>query len=116
MKCQNNFQNRTLFSTYSCRFLRFSKLEQLEFKLEKILGLINIQEKLEKYNTKIYNFYQNTSFNHFILKKNLSLIIFPKYRIKKGLIIFGQNLEIPVIVYPSENQTRRDFNSFLLFS
>ena len=29
-------------------FLRSNKLEQLEFKLEKLLGFINMQEKLEK--------------------------------------------------------------------
>ena len=29
-------------------FLRYKKLEQLEFKLEKILGLRNMQKKLKK--------------------------------------------------------------------
>ena len=32
----------------SWRFLGYNKLEQLEFKLEKIMGLKNMQEKLEK--------------------------------------------------------------------
>ena len=36
------------FSTSSWRFLRSNKLEQLEFKLEKILGFRNMHEKLEK--------------------------------------------------------------------
>ena len=34
--------------TCSWRFLRSNKLEQLEFKLEKLLGFRNMQEKLEK--------------------------------------------------------------------
>jgi hypothetical protein len=34
--------------TCSWRFLRYNKLEELEFKLEKILGFRNMQEKLEK--------------------------------------------------------------------
>ena len=38
------------FLTHSLRFLRSNKLEQLEFKLEKIiLGLRNNQENLEKF-------------------------------------------------------------------
>ena len=36
------------FLTYSWRFLISNKLEQLKFKLEKILGFTNMQEKLEK--------------------------------------------------------------------
>ena len=36
------------FLTCSWRFLRYNKSEQLEFKLEKILGFRNTQEKLEK--------------------------------------------------------------------
>ena len=35
------------FLTCSWRFLKSDKLEQLKFKLEKILGLRNMQEKLE---------------------------------------------------------------------
>ena len=30
-------------------FLRYNTLEQLEFKLEKIIGIINLQEKFEDY-------------------------------------------------------------------
>ena len=38
-------QNAVL--TYSWRFLRSNELEQLEFKLEKLLGFRNLLEKLE---------------------------------------------------------------------
>ena len=38
-KDQNNFLNRMLFLTCSWKFLRSKKLEQLEFKLEKIIGI-----------------------------------------------------------------------------
>ena len=37
------------FLTCSWRFLKFDKLEQLEFEFEKILGFRNMQEKIEKY-------------------------------------------------------------------
>ena len=47
MKGQNNFLVTEWFLTCSWRFLISNKLEQLEFKLEKILGFRNIQEKLE---------------------------------------------------------------------
>ena len=45
-----------------------------------------------------HTFYQNTSFNHFILKKTFLESYFPNIGWKKSLIIFGQNLEIPVTV------------------
>ena len=47
MKSQNNFWSQNAFLTHSWRFLRSNKLERLEFKLEKILGVRNMQEKLE---------------------------------------------------------------------
>ena len=50
VKCQNNFWLQNAFLTCSWRFLRNNKLEQLEFKLEKLLGFRNMQEKLEKVN------------------------------------------------------------------
>ena len=43
------FGNKMLFLLVPWRFLISNKLEQLYFKLEKILGLRNMQEKLEKY-------------------------------------------------------------------
>ena len=48
VKGQNNFWQQNAFLTCSWRFLTSHKLEQLEFKLEKILGFRNMQEKLEK--------------------------------------------------------------------
>ena len=39
VKGQNIFGNRMLFLICSWRFLRSNKLEQLEFKLEKIIGI-----------------------------------------------------------------------------
>ena len=39
VKGQNNFWQQNAFLTCSWRFLRFSKLEQLEFILEKIIGI-----------------------------------------------------------------------------
>ena len=47
IKGQNNFWQQNAFLTCSWRFLRYNELEQLEFKLEKILGFRNMQEKLE---------------------------------------------------------------------
>ena len=48
VKRQNNFWYQNAFLTFSWRFLRSTKLEQLKFKLEKkILGFRNMQEKLE---------------------------------------------------------------------
>jgi hypothetical protein len=44
-----------LFLTCSWRFLISNKLEQLEFKLKKILGFKNMQEKLEKMCTSFEN-------------------------------------------------------------
>ena len=49
VKGQNNFWWQNVFLTCSWRFLRPNKLEQLQLKLEKILGFKNMQEKLEKY-------------------------------------------------------------------
>ena len=43
---QTNFWSQNAFLTCSWRFLISDKLEQLEFKLEKILGFRNMQEKL----------------------------------------------------------------------
>ena len=40
-------QNKFCFLTCSWRFLRYNKLAQLEFKLEKLFGFRNTQEKLE---------------------------------------------------------------------
>ena len=48
VKGQNNFWQQNAFLTSSWRFLISNELEQLEFKLEKILGFKNMQEKLEK--------------------------------------------------------------------
>ena len=39
VKCQNNFWQQNAFLTCSWRFLISNKLEQLEFKLEKIIGI-----------------------------------------------------------------------------
>ena len=39
VKGQDNFWKQNVFLTCSWRFLRFNKLEQLEFKLEKIIGI-----------------------------------------------------------------------------
>ena len=39
VKGQNIFGNRILFLTCSWRFIMSNKLEQLEFKLEKIIGI-----------------------------------------------------------------------------
>ena len=39
VKGQNNFWLQNAFLTCSWRFLRDNKLEQLEFKLEKIIGI-----------------------------------------------------------------------------
>ena len=36
---QNNFWRQNVFLTFSWRFLTSTKLEQLEFKLEKIIGI-----------------------------------------------------------------------------
>ena len=47
-KSSKSFYKQNAFLTCSWRFLRSNKLEQLEFKLEKILGFRNMQEKLEK--------------------------------------------------------------------
>ena len=47
MKGQYNFWQQNAFLTCSWRFLRSKRLEQLEFKLEKLLGLRNMEEKLE---------------------------------------------------------------------
>ena len=44
---QNNFWQQNAFLTCSWRFLISNKSEQLEFKLEKLLGFRNMQEKLE---------------------------------------------------------------------
>ena len=46
MKGQNNFWLQNAFLTCSWRFLRSNKLEQLEFKLEKNIG---IAEKVRNY-------------------------------------------------------------------
>ena len=43
------FLETECFFTSSWRFLISNKLEPLEFKLKKILGLRNMQEKLENY-------------------------------------------------------------------
>ena len=48
VKGQNNSWQQNAFLTCSWRFLRSNKLEQLEFKLEKLLGFRNMQENLEK--------------------------------------------------------------------
>ena len=48
VKGPNILGNRMLFFSCSWRFLRLDKLEQLKSKLEKFLGLRNMQEKLEK--------------------------------------------------------------------
>ena len=42
------FLENRMFLTSTGRFLRSTKLEQLEFKLEKILDIRNMQENLEK--------------------------------------------------------------------
>ena len=47
VKGQNNFWQQNVFLTCSWRFLIYNKLEQLKFKLKKILGFRNLQEKLE---------------------------------------------------------------------
>ena len=39
VKGQNNFWQQNVFLTFSWRFLISNKLEQLEFKLEKIIGI-----------------------------------------------------------------------------
>jgi hypothetical protein len=65
------FGNRMLF----WRFLRCNKLEQLEFKLEKILGFRNMQEKLEK---AIIGSDQNIS-----LLAKIYFLLFPAYKIFK---------------------------------
>ena len=39
VKGQNNFWKQNAFLTYSWRFLRSKKLDPLEFKLEKIIGI-----------------------------------------------------------------------------
>ena len=39
VKGQNNFWKQNAFLTCSWRFVRSNKLEQLEFKLEKIIGI-----------------------------------------------------------------------------
>ena len=39
MNSQNNFWQQNAFLTWSWRFLRANRLEQLEFKLEKIIGI-----------------------------------------------------------------------------
>ena len=48
MKGQNNFWQQDAFLTCSWRFFRSNKLEQLEFKLKKLLGFRNMQEKVRK--------------------------------------------------------------------
>ena len=48
VKGQNNFWYQNVFLTCSWRFLRSNKLEQLEFKLEEIIGIQKHQEKFEK--------------------------------------------------------------------
>jgi hypothetical protein len=45
------------------RFLRSNKLEQLEFKWEKILVFRNLQEKLE-------NYFSKENYKVFIIRKN----------------------------------------------
>ena len=55
VKGQNIFWQQNSFLTCSWRFLISNKLEQLEFKLEKILGFRNMQEKLEKMCTSFEN-------------------------------------------------------------
>jgi hypothetical protein len=47
VKGQNNFWKQNPFLTCSWRFPRSNKLEQLECKLEKNIGIRNMQEKLE---------------------------------------------------------------------
>ena len=42
------FLKQNAFLTYSWRFFRSNRLEQLEFKLEKKMLFRNLQEKLEK--------------------------------------------------------------------
>ena len=39
VKGQNNFWQQNVFITLSWRFLRSNKLENIEFKLEKIIGI-----------------------------------------------------------------------------
>ena len=46
-KSQNNFWQQNVFLSCSCRFLLSNKLEQLEFKLQKIIG-IKKYKKLKK--------------------------------------------------------------------
>ena len=48
VKGPNNCWQQNVFLSCSWRFLISNNLEQLEFKLEKILGFRNMQEKLEK--------------------------------------------------------------------
>ena len=42
LKGQDNFLETECFLTCSWRFLRYNELEQLEFKLEQILGFTNL--------------------------------------------------------------------------
>ena len=49
VKGQNNLWEQNAFLTCSWRFLRHDKLEQLEFKLEKIIGILKHAEKVRKY-------------------------------------------------------------------
>ena len=46
--CEKNVSDREKLLKFKWRFLISDKLEQLEFKLEKMLGFRNMQEKLEK--------------------------------------------------------------------
>ena len=49
MKSQNNFWSQNAFLTCSWRFRIANKLEQLEFKLEKIIGIQKHAGKFRKY-------------------------------------------------------------------
>jgi hypothetical protein len=45
---QNNFWQQNAFLTCSWRFLRSNELEQLEFKLEKVIGTYKFEEKVRE--------------------------------------------------------------------
>ena len=48
MKGQNNFWKQNVFLACSWGFLRFDKLEQLEFELEKNIGIYKLAGKVRK--------------------------------------------------------------------
>ena len=59
-KGQNNFWRQNAFLTCSLRFLRYNELEQLQFKLEKIIGIKKHAGKVLPLNVHIFkDSYQN---------------------------------------------------------